>query len=78
MSLKPERKRKCNQRRCGPQTCQEAKKRYKTTSDGEYQLLIGGKKMSIYCHNMNSREPREYLTLIVGEEENYSEIYNKR
>ncbi|CAD6233944.1 GSCOCG00007421001-RA-CDS [Cotesia congregata] len=76
--FKPQRKRKCNQRRCGPLTCLEAQRRLKSTKDGEYTLLIGGKNMSIYCHDMGTSEPREYLTLPAGDRENYAEIYDKR
>lgn len=76
MALKPQRKRKCNQRLCKPLTCLEAKKR--NSKDGEYSLLIGGRNMSIYCHKMMSNEPKEYLTLPAGDRENYAEIYNKR
>ncbi|XP_034940467.1 A disintegrin and metalloproteinase with thrombospondin motifs 9 isoform X2 [Chelonus insularis] len=76
--FKPKRKRKCNQRRCGPLTCLDAQKRFKSTKDGEYILLVGGKNMSIYCHAMATNEPREYLTLPAGDRENYAEIYDKR
>ena len=30
--------------------------------------------MSVFCHNMNSSAPREYLSLPTGEMENYSEV----
>lgn len=76
--FKPQRKHKCNQRRCGPLTCLEAQKRFKSPSDREYTLLVGGKNMSIYCHDMSTSEPREYLTLPAGDGENYAEIYDKR
>ncbi|XP_067203568.1 A disintegrin and metalloproteinase with thrombospondin motifs 9 isoform X2 [Linepithema humile] len=75
---KPQRKRKCNQRRCGPVSCLEIRRRLKTSTDGEYRLLIGGRNMTIYCHGMSSIEPREYLTLPAGDNENYAEIYDKR
>lgn len=75
---KPQRKRKCNQRKCGPVTCLEIQKRLKVSTDGEYMLLIGGRNMTIYCHGMSSAEPREYLTLPAGDSENYAEIYDKR
>lgn len=74
----PQRKRKCNQRRCGPASCLEAKKRFRTTKDDEYSLVIGGKTMSIYCHNMSGENPSEYLTLPSGDRENYAEFYDKR
>ena len=46
--------------------------------DEEYQILFAGKNVSIYCHDMNTTLPKEYLTLKSGETENYSEVYNKR
>ncbi|XP_011349537.1 A disintegrin and metalloproteinase with thrombospondin motifs 9 isoform X3 [Ooceraea biroi] len=78
LKFKPQRKRKCNQRRCGPISCLEIQKRLKFSMDGEYPLLIGGRNMSIYCHRMAGTEPLEYLTLPAGDNENYAEIYDKR
>lgn len=78
LKYKPQRKRKCNQRRCGSVNCLEIQKRLKVSTDGEYWLLIGGRNMSIYCHGMLSAQPREYLTLPAGGGENYAEIYDKR
>ncbi|KAL7288709.1 hypothetical protein TKK_0017434 [Trichogramma kaykai] len=79
VKLRPQRRRKCNQRPCtGPTTCIEVQNRLKTNVDGEYTLLVGGRYMSIYCSGMDSFEPLEYLTLPQGERENYAEIYDKR
>ncbi|XP_076683108.1 A disintegrin and metalloproteinase with thrombospondin motifs 15 isoform X2 [Andrena cerasifolii] len=78
IEFKPQRKRKCNQRKCYPMSCLEAKKYFKTTKDSEYMLVVGGRRMSIYCHGMSSSEPKEYLTLPAGSRENYAEIYDKR
>ncbi|XP_034187688.1 A disintegrin and metalloproteinase with thrombospondin motifs 9 isoform X1 [Osmia lignaria lignaria] len=75
--FKPQRKRKCNQRKCYPMSCLEAKKYYKTTKDSEYPLIIGGRSMSIYCHEMSTSEPKEYLTLRSSFWENYAEVYDK-
>ena len=47
-------------------------------SDGEYQILFAGKNVTIYCHEMDSLMPKEYITLPKGEQENYSEIYGLR
>ncbi|XP_043267299.1 A disintegrin and metalloproteinase with thrombospondin motifs 9 isoform X2 [Venturia canescens] len=76
--LAPKRERRCNQRRCGPKTCLEAQKRLKLRHDGEYTLFVGGKSMRIYCHNIGTDSPREYLTLPAGDRKNYAEIYDKR
>ena len=53
-------------------------RRFKSTKDGEYTLIIGGRNMSIYCHGMAGKEPKEYLTLPAGDKENFAEIYDKR
>lgn len=34
--------------------------------------------MEIYCHNMNSDNPTEYISLRKGNQENYSLFYSKR
>ena len=47
-------------------------------NDGEYELLLAGKNISVYCHEMASVLPKEYITLPRGERENYSEIYGLR
>ncbi|XP_017755723.1 PREDICTED: A disintegrin and metalloproteinase with thrombospondin motifs 9 [Eufriesea mexicana] len=75
--FKPQRKRKCNQRKCYAMSCYEAKKYFKTIKDGEYTLVFGGRNMSIYCHGMSTSEPKEYLTLPAGPQENYAEVYDK-
>ena len=49
-----------------------------TTNDGEYELVLGGKNISVYCHNMASTYPKEYITLRANVSENYSEVYGKR
>ena len=41
-------------------------------------MVLGGKNVSIYCHQMNTTWPKEFLTLPTGEEENYSEMYGMR
>ncbi|XP_043795099.1 A disintegrin and metalloproteinase with thrombospondin motifs 9-like isoform X3 [Apis laboriosa] len=75
--FKPQRKQKCNQRKCYAMSCLEVKKYFKTTKDSEYNLVLGGRSMSIYCHGMLTSEPKEYLTLPAGPQENYAEIYDK-
>ncbi|XP_031846558.1 A disintegrin and metalloproteinase with thrombospondin motifs 15 isoform X2 [Nomia melanderi] len=76
--FKPPRKRKCNQIKCHPTTCLEARKHYKDTEDRDYHLLVGRRFMLIYCHGMATSEPKEYLTLPAGFEENYAEIKLRR
>ncbi|CAL4181468.1 unnamed protein product, partial [Meganyctiphanes norvegica] len=75
---KPKRKQKCQGPVCGPATCSQTIEKFGTSRDGEYQLLVGGKNMSIYCLGMDTLKPREYLTLPAGEEGNFAEVYDKR
>lgn len=82
-SSRPTRKRKCNQRRClGHSSCADVllhhQKQWTTAlADNEYALNVHGRNVSIYCHNMRSGKPAEYLTLS-KDNENYSEIYEQR
>lgn len=41
----------------------------KSKKDGEYTVYLKGKPVRIYCHNMNSTYPKEYITV---NEHNYS------
>jgi hypothetical protein len=47
-------------------------------SDGDYNLLVQNKTVPIYCKNMNTTQPSEYLTLKAGESQNFAEIYDKK
>lgn len=47
-------------------TCQDVQRSRRIRQDGEYTLNIKGKPVSIYCHNMTSNTPTEYLTLKSG------------
>ena len=62
----------------GYESCLHLKQSTGVAEDGEYQVLFAGKNITVYCHDMNSTVPKEYLTLHAGEGENYSEIYGKR
>ncbi|XP_076288590.1 A disintegrin and metalloproteinase with thrombospondin motifs 9 isoform X2 [Lasioglossum baleicum] len=76
--FKPPRKQRCNQIKCNPMSCLEAKKYYRNNSDNEYSLFVNGRWMYIYCHDMVTNNPKEYLTLQAGFRENYAEIYHRR
>ncbi|XP_076378705.1 A disintegrin and metalloproteinase with thrombospondin motifs 9 isoform X1 [Megalopta genalis] len=78
IEFKPPRKQRCNQIKCYPMSCLEAKKYYRNSTDNEYNLFVNGRWMNIYCHDMTTNEPKEYLTLQAGFRENYVEIYHKR
>ena len=46
--------------------------------DGEYEIVLGGKNVSVYCHSMNTSTPKEFISLPSGERENYSEVFGMR
>ncbi|XP_045114933.1 A disintegrin and metalloproteinase with thrombospondin motifs 9-like [Portunus trituberculatus] len=78
---RPRRKQRCAGAPCGFTSCAQVRASLGSGggADGEYTLLVGGRNMSIYCHDMNSTQkaPLEYLTLPTGEEGNFAEIYDK-
>lgn len=76
--LRPQRRRKCYLRPCSPISCHDVHKRGSVVSDGDYDLLIRGRMVKIYCADMQTGNPIEYLTLRTGHIENFSEIYSKR
>ena len=62
----------------GHHSCRDIQQIAGAMADGEYDMLVGGKNVSIYCHMMNTTMPKEFLTLPMGEEQNYSEVYGMR
>ncbi len=49
--------------------------------DGEYALQLNPKcqiPVRVYCHGMNTSQPKEYLTLPRGRKNNYAIVYQKR
>uniref|UniRef100_A0A5K4F784 Peptidase M12B domain-containing protein n=1 Tax=Schistosoma mansoni TaxID=6183 RepID=A0A5K4F784_SCHMA len=46
-----------------PKSCRELKYRYPSADDGTYQLLIEQSLVYIYCADMESSNPSEYITL---------------
>ena len=62
----------------GYYSCSEVKLGMGVKEDAEYPIIVGHRNVSIYCKDMNSSTPQEYLTLPMGEGENFAEIYNKR
>lgn len=61
-----------------PGSCKSIQIYQKTRKDGEYKINIRGREVEIYCHNMNTENPKEYLTLKRGNHENYALFYSKR
>ncbi|XP_076304354.1 A disintegrin and metalloproteinase with thrombospondin motifs 20-like isoform X1 [Tachypleus tridentatus] len=77
-SLRPKTKRKCTMRPCKAVSCKDVQERTGIREDGEKELYIRGKILKIYCANMNTSNPQEYVSLPSGDSNNYSEMYDKR
>ncbi|XP_014675881.1 PREDICTED: A disintegrin and metalloproteinase with thrombospondin motifs 9-like [Priapulus caudatus] len=76
--LRPLYREECNQNPCYASSCAELKKVSEVTRDDDYNIYVNGGFIKVYCHNMDSSDPKEYITLPAGDSENYSEIYQKR
>lgn len=72
------RKRRCMQRSCSAVSCEEVQRRGGIRTDGEQELHVRGRKVTVYCARMNTSSPQEYISLESGESNNYSEVYGKR
>lgn len=46
--------------------------------DGEHHLQVKSKVLQIYCAEMQTNFPKEYVTLRSGHTDNYSEVYGYR
>ncbi|XP_016299075.1 A disintegrin and metalloproteinase with thrombospondin motifs 9-like [Sinocyclocheilus anshuiensis] len=78
-SSKPEERKSCISPSCHfPTNCRDVQLQKDVVSDGEQTLKIDGKMLKIYCSEMNTDSPKEYITLITGEEENFSEVFGYR
>ncbi|XP_004644840.1 A disintegrin and metalloproteinase with thrombospondin motifs 9 [Octodon degus] len=78
--LKPEERKTCHSTyNCElPQNCQEVRDLAGTSEDGEYFLIVRGKLLKIFCAGMQSSRPKEYVTLVHSDSENFSEVYGHR
>ncbi|XP_044307990.1 A disintegrin and metalloproteinase with thrombospondin motifs 9 isoform X2 [Varanus komodoensis] len=79
-ALKPVERRAChNIHDCElPTNCKEVKRLKVISEDGEYYLKVKGRLLKIYCAGMESDRPKEYVTLVNGDAENFSEVYSYR
>lgn len=59
-----------------PQSCSQLKEMHGVFKDGEFELELRSRMVRIYCHDMASRTPKEYIT--VDPQENYSIYYEYR
>ncbi|KAF4794552.1 ADAM metallopeptidase with thrombospondin type 1 motif 9 [Turdus rufiventris] len=80
VDLKPEERRTChNVHDCElPRNCKDVKHLKGVTEDGEYFLQVKGKTLKVYCSGMQTDSPKEYVTLVNGDAENFSEVYGYR
>lgn len=61
-----------------PANCLDIKLMNKIEQDGEYVISILGRNITIWCHDMQSSQPKEYLSLALKSSENYSEYYSRK
>uniref|UniRef100_A0A8C0IDD0 ADAM metallopeptidase with thrombospondin type 1 motif 9 n=1 Tax=Bubo bubo TaxID=30461 RepID=A0A8C0IDD0_BUBBB len=82
--LKPEERRTChNVHDCKSADlhlpfCKDVKNLKGVTEDGEFFLQVKGKTLKVYCSGMQTDSPNEYVTLVNGDAENFSEVYGYR
>ncbi|XP_072027188.1 A disintegrin and metalloproteinase with thrombospondin motifs 9-like isoform X2 [Amphiura filiformis] len=77
-AIKPDAEQVCHSEPCKPTSCHEVQQLYGANEDKEYTLQIQERPLSVYCYNMASTAPIEFISLLAGETENFSEMYPKR
>nr|XP_046249772.1 A disintegrin and metalloproteinase with thrombospondin motifs 20 isoform X1 [Scatophagus argus] len=78
-SERPESQAACQDRECQLFTsCREIQMRQGVKIDGEYYLKVKSRILQIYCAEMQTEFPKEYVTLRSGLTDNYSEVYGHR
>ncbi|XP_056454312.1 A disintegrin and metalloproteinase with thrombospondin motifs 20 [Gadus chalcogrammus] len=76
---RPESRAACRETECQQFTsCREVQVRQGVRMDGEFYLRVGPRILQIYCAEMQSDFPKEYVTLRSGQTDNYSEVYGHR
>jgi PKD repeat protein len=50
---------------CAPATCKAIQDSNPGATDGDYTISPNGMTFTVYCKNMNTTSPKEYLTLVV-------------
>uniref|UniRef100_A0A3Q2ZW55 ADAM metallopeptidase with thrombospondin type 1 motif 20 n=1 Tax=Kryptolebias marmoratus TaxID=37003 RepID=A0A3Q2ZW55_KRYMA len=76
---RPESQAACQDRQCQLFTsCREVQVRQGVRMDGEYYLKVKSRILQIYCAEMQTDSPKEYVTLRSGQTDNYSEVYGQR
>uniref|UniRef100_A0A8C3AK86 ADAM metallopeptidase with thrombospondin type 1 motif 20 n=1 Tax=Cyclopterus lumpus TaxID=8103 RepID=A0A8C3AK86_CYCLU len=78
-SERPESQAACQARECQLfASCREIQMRLGVKIDGEYYLKVKSRILQIYCAEMQTDFPKEYVTLRSGQTDNYSEVYGHR
>ncbi|XP_072291726.1 A disintegrin and metalloproteinase with thrombospondin motifs 20 isoform X1 [Eucyclogobius newberryi] len=76
---KPDSQAACKEQECQLfSSCREIQMRQGTRMDGEYYLKVKARILQIYCAEMQTDFPKEYVTLRSGQTDNYSEVYGHR
>ncbi|XP_068458877.1 A disintegrin and metalloproteinase with thrombospondin motifs 20 [Clinocottus analis] len=78
-SERPESQAACQVRECQLfASCRDIQIRLGVKIDGEYYLKVKSRILQIYCAEMQTDFPKEYVTLRSGQTDNYSEVYGHR
>ncbi|XP_057185517.1 A disintegrin and metalloproteinase with thrombospondin motifs 20 isoform X2 [Triplophysa rosa] len=78
-STRPEAHATCRPTDCELHTsCRELQMKGGIRKDGEHFLQVRSKILQIYCDEMHTSHPKEYVTLRSRQTDNYSEIYGYR
>ncbi|KAJ8377408.1 hypothetical protein AAFF_G00260680 [Aldrovandia affinis] len=76
---RPESRAACTERECESMaTCRDAQLKQGSREDGEYHLRVQSRILQVYCAEMQSGFPKEYVTLRSGQTDNFSEVYGYR
>lgn len=65
----------------GVSSCKDVLTEELGKDDGEYALQLNSTcqiPVRVYCHGMNTSQPKEYITLPRGRKNNYAIVYDKR
>nr|XP_006004481.1 PREDICTED: A disintegrin and metalloproteinase with thrombospondin motifs 9 [Latimeria chalumnae] len=80
--LKPEERRVCLKNKCKfcdlPRSCGDVQKMKGFTEDGEHFLILQGRTVKIFCAGMQTNSPKEYVTILNSDRENFSEVFGYR
>ncbi|KAK7117951.1 hypothetical protein R3I94_023236 [Phoxinus phoxinus] len=78
-SSRPESSATCRQTDCELlSSCRQLQVKGGVRRDGEHHITVRSKILRVYCAEMHSAFPKEYVTLRSGQTDNYSEVYGYR